>query len=234
MKVLVACEESQEVCKAFRARGHEAYSCDIQACSGGHPEWHIIEDVTRVLSGGYWDTQLGIRIYAEYWDLMIGHPPCTYLSFAGMHWEKKQPGRKEKRLEAMEFFMALWNAPIKKKCLENPQGYPQHAFRKPNQIIHPYYFGDPHLKRTCLWLDGLPKLQGLQEVAIAGRKAVPQPDKWITRKSGDKAGGRRGIYFMDQRGVPTKEKQKHRSKTFPGIAKAMAAAWSEDLTTAPT
>lgn len=155
MRVLVACEESQAVCIAFREKGHEAYSCDIQECSGGHPEWHIIEDVTRVLSGGYWDTELGVRVYVENWDLMIGHPPCTYLSYAATSsWNN--PGRLQKRIDALKFFADLWLAPVDKICLENPMGCASPTIAKYSQIIQPYYFGDSESKRTCLWLKGLP------------------------------------------------------------------------------
>ena len=127
MKVLIGCEESQEVCKAFRELGHEAYSCDLQDCSGGHPEWHIKGDLLEVIK--------------DSWDLMIAHPPCTYLSYAGTNWWNR-PGRVLKRLEALEFFAKLWEAPIDKICLENPKGCASPAIAKYSQIIQPYYFGN--------------------------------------------------------------------------------------------
>jgi hypothetical protein len=150
MKVLIACEESQAVCKEFRARGHEAFSCDIQECSGGLPEWHIKADCLEV-------------IYGFEWDMLIGHPPCTYLSGAGLHWcDVEKHGSKAieriiKREAAKKFFLKMWNAPIKKICLENPVGY-MGRFLPYSQTIDPYFFGDPHRKRTCLWLKNLPKL----------------------------------------------------------------------------
>ena len=124
MKVLIACEESQTVCMAFKAKGHEAYSADIQDCSGGHPKWHIKGDVLEILNDG--------------WDLMIGHPPCTYISYAGTaHWGN--PGRVFKRLRALDFFAKLWEAPISKICLENPKSCASPTIAKYSQIIQPYY-----------------------------------------------------------------------------------------------
>ena len=143
MRVLIACEESQIVCINFRALGHEAYSCDIQECSGGHPEWHIQDDILKVINDG--------------WDLMIGHPPCTYLSYAGTrHWNN--PRRVYKRLEALRFFADLWEAPIEKICLENPKGCASPVIAKYTQEIQPYYFGDDDMKTTRLWLKNLPRL----------------------------------------------------------------------------
>lgn len=202
MRVLVACEESQEVCKAFRDRGHEAYSCDIQECSGGHPEWHIQDDVTYHLNEG--------------WDLMIAHPPCTYLSRVSIQ-HMARPGRVELQDEAIRFFLELKNAPIKRKCMENP--FPQKRVREKvgfwTQVIQPYFFGDPHIKTTCLWLIGLPKLAGLHEVALNPMKYKPQPAGYNSRGN--------PYYFSDMRSG--KEKAKLRSKTFPGIARAMAEQW---------
>ena len=144
MRVLIACEESQVVCKAFRALGHEAYSADLQGCSGGHPEWHIQGDVFEVIEDG--------------WDLMIGHPPCTYISYAGTaHWNN--PGRVFKRLEALDFFARLWEAPIEKICLENPKSCASPTIAKYTQEIQPYYFGNRDFKTTWLWLKNLPLLQ---------------------------------------------------------------------------
>ena len=142
--ILTNLAESQTVCKAFRAKGIEAYSCDIQDCSGGHPEWHIKGDaIAEAYSGKY--------------DMMIAHPPCTYLSYAGIgYWNR--PGRLKKRLLALDFFATLWEAPVKMVCLENPKGCASPTIAKYSQIIQPYYFGDPHLKTTCLWLKNLPCL----------------------------------------------------------------------------
>jgi hypothetical protein len=212
MRVLVACEESQTVCKAFRAKGHEAYSCDIQECSGGHPEWHILGDaIAEAYSGKY--------------DLMIAHPPCTYLSYAAIgyfnfeRWGDKATERVKLKDKALEFFFELWRAPIKKICLENPKGFPM-TIVKHSQIIQPWYFGDPHVKPTCLWLKGIPKLNGLIEIAANRKKFEPAP-LYI-----DSKGKKR--YFVDAMSKATGQigsRQKSRSKTFPGIAEAMANAW---------
>ena len=148
MKVLVACEESQTVCKAFRAKGHEAYSCDIQPCGGGCPEWHIQGDVLEQLNKG--------------WDLMIAHPPCTYFCLSGIRWmnHPKHQDRKQKQDEAVVFVEALWNAPIAKMAIENPVGVIPKLTKlgKYSQIIQPYEFGDKASKKTCLWLKNLPLL----------------------------------------------------------------------------
>lgn len=143
MRVLVACEESQEICKAFRAKGHEAYSCDLKPCSGGHPEWHIQDDVLKHLN--------------DDWVAMIGHPMCTDLAVSGArHFaEKRADGRQQR---AIEFFMKLVNAPIPRICIENPVGIMSTLYRKPDQCIQPYEYGHPETKKTCLWLKNLPKL----------------------------------------------------------------------------
>lgn len=149
MKVLVACEESQEVCKAFRAKGHEAYSCDLQDCSGGHPEWHIKADALEILK---------IK-----WDLIIDHPPCTYLSNAGARWlwagNALNMGRYLQGLEGKDFFMKFFNADCEKIAIENP--IPSNIYEMPKctQTIQPYEFGEPWSKKTCLWLKGLPPLK---------------------------------------------------------------------------
>ena len=190
MKVLVACEESQAVCKEFRKLGHEAYSCDIVPCSGGHPEWHLQQDVTPLLK--------------EKWDLIIAHPPCTYLSNAGArHLYPKgvlNEDRLKKGLAAKEFFMQFYNADCDKICIENPT--PSKVFCLPpySQVIQPYEFGHPYSKRTCLWLKGLPQLVPTNIVEVSQSTKVA--GNWFNK------GG--------------KERQKNRAKTFPGIAKAMA------------
>ena len=192
MKILIACEESQRVCEAFRAKGHEAYSCDILPCSGGHPEWHIQGDVLKHLDEG--------------WDMMIAHPPCTYLSVAGAgHLYPKSKlniERYNKGLEAKEFFMKLYNAPIEKICVENPLPFKIFDLPKYSQIIHPYHFGEHFMKRTCLWLKGLPNLKHTNIV-----KGIPTSKaEWYN------LGG--------------KERQKNRSKFWKGIAEAMANQWN--------
>lgn len=204
MKVLVACEESQEVCKAFRAKGHEAYSCDIQECSGGHPEWHLKQDVIPLLN--------------EEWDLIIAHPPCTFLTVTGNRWFNvkiygdKAIQRQKDREEAVAFFMQFANAKCKKIAIENPIGYMSTAYKKPTQIIHPYMFGDPARKATCLWLKGLPKLTPTDMVDPV----------IIHYQNGN---GADSPWHMETMNLPPKERAKARSKTFPGIAMAMAEQW---------
>jgi hypothetical protein len=231
MRVLVACEESQVVCKAFRAKGHEAYSCDIQPCSGGHPEWHIQDDCMKYLR--------------DKWDMMIAHPPCTYLTNAAewaysdgpYHQNIKEgtltgPARKEAREEALRFVRDLLNAPIQKKVVENPIGqiskrifwylggegperwevFPTKTIGciKP-QIVQPHWFGDDASKATCLYLLGVPKLKPTQHVEpriVNGKK------RW-----GNQTDSGQNIES------PSDERAKIRSKTLPGIAKAMAEQW---------
>ena len=204
MKVLVACEESQEVCKAFRELGHEAYSCDIQECSGGHPEWHLKQDVIPLLN--------------QDWDLIIAHPPCTFLTVTGNRWfdveryGDKAIQRHKDREEAVKFFMQFVNAKCDKIAIENPIGYMSTAYKKPTQIIHPYMFGDPARKATCLWLKGLPKLTPtnmVEPIIIHYQNGKGTDNPW----------------HMETMKLPPKERAKARSKTFPGIAKAMAEQW---------
>lgn len=201
MKVLVACEESQAVTKEFRALGHEAYSCDIQECSGGHPEWHILGDaINEAYSGKY--------------DMMIAHPPCTFLSYAATSVWNKQ-GRLEKRLEALNFFANLWLAPIDKIAVENPMGCASPTIAKYSQVIQPYYFGDTESKRTCLWLKNLPLLVPTD---------IVKPKIYAYYKTGKKKG--KPIYGNDYCKF-SEDRGKIRSKTFPGIAKAMAQQWGK-------
>lgn len=157
MRVLIACEESQEVCKAFRALGHEAYSCDIQEPSGGHPEWHILGDCLPIL-GGCCEvhTMDGTsHVIPGKWDLIIAHPPCTDLSVSGARWfaEKQKDGRQQK---AIVFFMQMALAECDRVAVENPVCIMSSAWRKPNQIIQPWQFGHGEIKATCLWLKGPP------------------------------------------------------------------------------
>jgi hypothetical protein len=203
MRVLVACEYSGIVRDAFIAKGHDAVSCDILDTESPGP--HYKGNVLDVLNDG--------------WDLMIAHPPCTYFANAGLHYLKKRPERKEQLYNSFEFVLALWNAPIDKICIENPTGWLNTNWMKPAQIIQPWYFGDPELKTTCLWLKGLSRLFGLIEIAQRPWKYKPQPRHTITRKSGDKAGQPYNYYWRQGK------KAKDRAKTFPGIAKAMADQW---------
>ena len=205
MKVLVACEESQEVCKAFRARGHEAYSCDIQEPSGGHPEWHILGDALEVLNGGGFTTMDGVSHAVSKWDMIIAHPPCTHLAVSGARWFRE--GVKPLYLQdvAADFFMKFINADCDKICVENPVCVMSTRYKKPSQIINPYQFGHPEQKRTCLWLKGLPLLEDTNNVR---GYMMTLPLKERTR-----------IHWLGS------GKSKNRSKTFPGIAAAMAEQW---------
>lgn len=201
MKVLVACEESQEVCKAFRALGHEAYSCDIEPCSGGHPEWHLQVDALELLK--------------LKWDLIIAHPPCTYLSNAGAN-RLKINGvinleRMEKAEKAKEMFMSFYDADVAKICVENPVSSKIHGLPPYSQIIQPYMFGEPWLKRTCLWLKGLPCLMATDIVVPEGKWVETTPHGRAARPGEWKLKGKR--------------RPKDRSKTFPGVAAAMAQQW---------
>lgn len=219
MKILVACEESQEVCKAFRMKGHEAYSCDIIRCSGGHPEWHIYDPVESVLNGKHYIvTEGGYLTKIDKWDMIIAFPPCTYLTVTGNRWFNvdrygmEAIQRKCKRYHAFRFFMMFVYAECEKIAIENPIGVISTWYRKPDQIIHPYMFGDPARKATCLWLKGLPKLEPSNIVE-------PEIIKYKNGKGTDNP------WHMNTISLPKEERAKIRSKTFPGIAKAMADQW---------
>lgn len=196
MKILVACEESQAVTIELRKLGHKAFSCDILPCSGGHPEWHIQDDLFHVAH--------------ILWDMIIAFPPCTDLAVSGARWfkEKREDGRQQK---AIDFFMAITAFPCDKIVIENPIGIMSTHYRKPDQIIQPYQFGHPARKSTCLWLKGLPLLIPTNEV---------MPERQVVFKSGRKMGEFMANSFGDS---------KFRSKTFPGIAKAMAEQWGGDI-----
>ena len=204
MKVLVACEESQAVCKEFRALGHEAFSCDILPCSGGHPEWHLQQNVIPLLK--------------EKWDMIIAFPPCTYLTVSGNRWfnidryGEKAIQRHKDRKDAIDFFMTFANADCEKIAIENPVGIMSREWRKPNQIINPWQFGDAFEKRTCLWLKGLPELKPTNIVEIPPRKMFD-------------SGKSIPSWYAEAWRLPKEERAKLRSKTFPGIAKAMAEQW---------
>lgn len=210
INVLVACEESQAVCKAFRRRGFNAYSCDIQYCSGGHPEWHIQEDVTQLLNGKqHFVTMDGAYHVIDKWDLIIAHPPCTHLAVSGARWFKER--RKPIRLqnEAADFFMIFVNAECEHIAIENPVCVMSTRYRKPDQIINPFQFGHLEQKKTCLWLKGLPKLAETDNVYDEMMK-LPKKERCK-------------IWYMGS------NHSKERSKTFPGIATAMAAQWGDYL-----
>lgn len=202
MRAIVLCEESQTVCKELRKLGVEAYSCDLLPCSGGCPEWHLQQDALSLLS------------YS--WDLIIAHPPCTYLTVTGNKWMKPEfkdrfPDRASQRQQAIEFFMSFVNCDCKHVAIENPVGIMSTVYRKPDQYIQPYQFGEPHSKKTGLWLKGLPTLK---------------PTKIVTPKFYTYKDGRRDpIWHVETMKLSPKERAKERSKTFPGIAKAMAEQW---------
>ena len=198
MKILVACEESQAVTKRLRALGHESYSCDIQECSGGHPEWHIFGDVVPELE--------------KHWDMIIAFPPCTDLAVSGAAWfeQKRKDGRQQ---ASIDFFMLFANANCERIAIENPVGIMSSQWRKPDQIIQPYWFGDEAQKTTCLWLKGLPKLEPTKMVGKG---------EFITHKSGKT----KPKWFADAFKLSPSERRKVRSKTFDGIAQAMADQWA--------
>lgn len=225
MRVMVACEESQAVCKAFRARGHEAYSCDIIECSGGHPEWHIQQDVIPLLNGRCrFQTVDGLEHeICGRWDLIIAHPPCTYLTLSGNGWYnidkygEKAVQRIKARAEAMLFFNWFVVCDCDHIAIENPIGIMNTAYRKPNQIIHPWQFGDSVNKSTCLWLRGLPNL-----VPETNEKPEIEYHESIGR---DGRIRRQEKWYYETRCLPHKDRARAASKTFPGIARAMAERW---------
>lgn len=225
MNVLVACEESQTVCLAFRRKGHNAFSCDLQSPSGGHPEWHILCDATKLLKSRdiVFNTMDGVEHIVQKWDLLIAHPPCTYLSNVctrGFSLKstraEKVVDRWEKRAEAAVFFMYFILAPIECIAVENPVGFMNTAFRKPDQIIDPYMFAESEqdkgnyvTKRTCLWIKNLPKLVQTNK--------LKRPDN--KKMFGTYLNGKARTWEDSIHGG------KARSKTFPGIAQAMADQW---------
>ncbi len=195
MKILVACEESQRVCIAFRERGHEAYSCDVIDCSGGKPEWHIKDDVR---------THLNRRT----WDMIIAFPPCTYICRQGQRWfgHPKHPNRLALQQSAIQFFKDIWYAECDKIAIENPVGWMNSHWMKPTQTIQPWQFGHDYSKRTCLWLKNLPPLKPTKIINLS----------YITTPNGQRF--TKGWYEMPRKSL-------ERSKTFPGIALAMANQW---------
>jgi hypothetical protein len=211
MKVLVACEESQAVAKAFRKLGHEAYSCDIQDCSGGEPQWHIKGDAL-------------VEAYSGKYDLMIAHPPCTYLAVSGARWMYNKDGSVNKerltnQRKALNFVQKLLDAPIEKIALENPVSVISTQIKKPDQIIQPFEYGHSEAKKTCLWLKNLPKLKPTK---IVNKGEFVE---WID-KNGKKK--RQAKWYLDvlSKAKTKAERQKLRSKTYQGIANAMAQQWS--------
>ena len=227
MKILIACEESQAVCTAFRKLGHEAFSCDLQECSGGHPEWHIMGDVLPLINGNCeFDTVDGTHHAINgKWDMLIAHPPCTYLTVAAnkLYNIEKYGDKAIKRLSdreyAIDFFMQFVYADCDRIAIENPVGVISTRYRKPDCIIQPYQFGHNVRKTTCLWLKGLPALQptNIVEPEIIhskGKSGGYSGNSWTVRDENGKI-----LSYKDPRVA------KARSKTFPGIAQAMAEQW---------
>jgi hypothetical protein len=234
MNVLVACEESQTVCMAFRKLGYNAFSCDILPCSGEHPEWHFKNDVFEIIKnkGGVLQNGKSYHIKKGTWDLMIAHPPCTYLSVSGARWyyhpedghlptDKRRPHpnfptRAKDKDVAVKFFKKLAKVDIKSIAIENPIGIMSKLWRKPDQIIQPYMFGDEATKTTCLWLKNLPllvptKIVGKGErVVLSSGRSLP---KWYSDSF--------------HTSIPTELRRTLRSKTFQGFADAMASQWSK-------
>ena len=216
MKVLVACEARQRVCKAFREAGHEAYSCDVQMCSGGHPEWHIMQDVIPLLNGNCeFETVDGTKHKIEgKWDLIIAHPPCTYLTGASAVELSKHPERLQKGFESAKFFNSILNADCEKICVENPPPMKRFGLPEYSQLIRAYKIGEPHTKAYCLWLKGLAKLE-VDETAEKPKAEYV----WIHKATGKKKSGSKW-YNSDN-----KNHRLHRSKTPSGLANAMAEQW---------
>ena len=220
MNILVACEESQAVTKELRNLGHNAFSCDIMECSGGHDEWHIMGDVIPLLNGNCdFDTVNGDR-HVQYgkWDMIIAFPPCTDLCVSGArHFARKiADGTQQK---SIDFFMNFANADCDKIAIENPVGIMSSNYKKPNQIIHPWMFGDGQPKKTCLWLNGLERL----ECSVTEPPEMEYVE-WEDRKTGKNK--RQPKWYFDALKLKPKDRAKVRSKTFPGIAKAMAEQWA--------
>lgn len=226
MNILVACEESQAVCKAFREKGHNAFSCDIIDCSGGHPEWHIKQDVLPLLNGNcsFYTEDMHKHYIKGKWDMILSFPPCTYLTNTGNRWfdvikyGTKAQKRWEDRCKAICFFLAFAYADCDRIIIENPIGCMSTYFRKPEQIIHPYYFAkkenDENCERkaTCLWLKGVPPLN----------YEIKYQPRIIEYKNGK---GTDSPWHVKTMSLPPTERAKERSKTYPGIAQAFAEAW---------
>ncbi len=233
MNILVACEESQTITKELRKLGHNAYSCDLLPCSGGHPDWHFNMDVFKVIKNRGGELQNGEKAKLKNnWDMMIAHPPCTYLAVSGAKWfyhpednmlpthlrrpHPRYPNRANDREDALFFFISLMNVQIEKIAIENPIGVISTRYRKPDQIVHPYMFGDEASKATCLWLKGLPELEQTNLVGKGERihfKSGKSQPKWYSDAL---------VYSKT-----LEERRTMRSKTFEGMAKAMALQWTK-------
>ena len=233
--ILVACEESQRVCSEFRRLGFNAYSCDLLECSGGHPEWHFNCDVFEIIKNKGGTLQNGDKAFINgNWDLMVAHPPCTFLAVSGARWyyhpedknlplEQRRPhprfpNRRKDQEDGKNFFLALANVDIEHIAIENPIGIMNTQWRKPDQMVQPYFFGDEASKNTCLWLKNLPLLKSTKMVGKG---------EWIVLSSGK----RLPKWYSDAltKAKTSEERRNLRSKTFPGFAKAIAEQWGEFL-----
>jgi hypothetical protein len=233
VKVLVACEESQAVTKEFRRLGHEAYSCDVIECSGGHPEWHIMQDVLPLLDGNCEFVSMDGQAHHinGKWDMIIAHPPCTYLTVTGNRWLNCERYGAEAQLRwnnrcvAICFFLAIAYADCPRIVIENPIGCMSTYFRKPDQIIHPWQFAlseeEKTEKATCFWLKGVDPL-----IPIHEQKPEMSYHEWITPDGKKK---RQTLWYYQSRCLPHSARAKAASKTFPGIARAMAEQWGGDV-----
>lgn len=233
--ILVACEESQRVCSEFRKLGFNAFSCDLLQCSGGHPEWHFNCDVFEIIKNNGGVLQNGEKVFIKgKWDLMVAHPPCTFLAVSGARWyyhpddkdlpfEQRRPhprfpNRRKDQEDGKKFFISLAETDIDHIAIENPIGIMNTQWRKPDQIVQPYFFGDEASKTTCLWLKNLPDLKPTK---IVGK------GEWIELSSGK----RLPKWYSDAltKAKTPEERRNLRSKTFPGFAKAIAEQWGEFL-----
>mgnify|MGYP003526657029 CR=1 FL=1 len=224
---LLGCEESQAVCIELRKLGFNAFSCDLQQCSGGHPEWHFNDDIFKVIKGGELITESGETVFIDKWHCMIAFPPCTHLAVSGAAWfeQKRKDGRQQ---QGIDFFMAMVNTDIEMAAIENPVGIMSKLYKKPSQVIQPYYFGDEAQKTTCLWLKNLPHLYHNSkpnlfdsEITHSGKGEFYE---WVDGKSGKT---KKQPKWYAEAFMYGKEHGKERSKTFPGIARAMAEQWGE-------
>lgn len=224
MNVLIACEESQAVVTEMRMLGHRAFSCDIQPCSGDHPEWHILGNVLGFINGDCVFKTMDGKLHRQEgrWDLLIAHPPCTYLSNAGacrMYPRKGEvdPVRYAKAMEAKAFFMEFWNADCERIAIENPVPMTIVGLPPRSQMIQPYEYGHPYTKKTCLWLKGLPNLEPTNVVEPIGPYVCGNADIWKKQSAN-------GVVYGKEKSA------KHRSKTFQGIAQAMSEQWAGRVT----
>lgn len=222
---LLGCEESQAVCIELRKLGFNAFSCDLQQCSGGHPEWHFNDDIFKVIKGGELITESGETVFIDKWHCMIAFPPCTHLAVSGAAWfeQKRKDGRQQ---QGIDFFMAMVNTDIEMVAIENPVGIMSKLYKKPSQVIQPYYFGDEAQKTTCLWLKNLPHLYHNSKPNLFDSE-ITHSGKGEFKECNGKKKTRFSMWEYECAKSPIEIRAKLRSKTFQGIAKAMAEQWGE-------